>query len=450
LSAPPLPQIVGAEVFAPTEQATTRFENELVAGTKTFTYVAIPDNEGVLRIPAIEFAYFDPAARSYRTERTDPVEVRVGPGTVDPDAPVPSGALQPLRERSGQVGLRWVRTPAFALVQVVPLLALAGLLLWRRRKPRSNRATEYRARVRAAATLPDSEVYRELDHILREALQDAGGASDVARRRAARLIERIERARFAPEPPPRSTREAIEQEAATVVMRLFGKRSARPAALAVTLLFTAQQPFQAGVQSYETGRYQEAVSAFQQQVNTAPADAHAWYNLGNAHYRSGERGPAIWAWATALRLDPRGSDIVHNLRAAGNVEAIRVRPPLAVRSEEWLLLAAVFWWLAGALLLRALLRRQRPSPWLAAPLVVSIVCALVGWRAGQPVRYAIAVTEPTALHGEPTIRSPLFRNLRVGAVLTVEEERSEWLRVQTIDERSAWVARDDVRELPAP
>ncbi len=450
LAPPPLPQLVGAEVFAPTEEAVTRFEGETVTGTKTFTYVIIPENQGVLRIPAIEFAYFDPVARAYRTERTDPVEVRVGPGSAGPNAPVPTGTLQPLRQGSGEVGLRWVRTPFFAILQVLPLLAIVGLLLWPRRRPRGNKANEYRARVLAATVLPDAEVYRELDHIVRGAMQEARGASEVARRRATRLIERIERARFAPTPPPRSTRTALEQEAEAVVMRLFGKRTTRTAALALLLLVNTQQPAENGVQAYESGEYEAAVTAFAQQTQTSPTDANAWYNLGNAYYRTGERGPAIWAWATALQLDPRGRDIVHNLRAAGNVEAIRVRPPLAVRSEEWFLLAALAWWLAAGLAVRALMRKKRPSPWLAAPLIVALLCAVAGWRAAQPVRYGIAINEPAALHAEPTIRSPLLRSLRVGAVLTVLEERSDWLLIRTIDERSAWIARDDVRELPAP
>ncbi|HEY0671790.1 MAG TPA: BatD family protein [Longimicrobiales bacterium] len=447
LAAPPLPQLLGAEVFAPTEEAVTRFEGEAVAGTKTFTYVVIPENEGLLKIPAITFAYFDPAVRAYRTAVADPVEVRVTASTGDRDAGVSSGSLQSLRRGSQSVGLRWVRSPLFALLQALPLLFIAGLLLWRRRSPRVNRATEFRARVRAATVLPDAEVYRELDHIVREALDHAPRASEVARRRASRLIERIERARFAPTPPPRSTREAIENEAETVVMRLFGQRSARAAVFGFALLLTTQQPFTTGVQSYEAGDYQAAVAAFEQQTKAAPRDVSAWYNLGNSYYRTGDRGAAIWAWATALRLDPRSSDVVHNLRAAGNVEAIRVRPPLAVRAEEWLLLASLLWLITTTLAIVALVQKRRISPWLAAPLVVSLVCALVGWRAGQPIRYAIALSEPTALYSEPTIRSPLFRNMRVGAVLTIEEERADWLRVRTIDKRDAWVPRDDVKEV---
>ena len=447
LAAPTLPQLVGAEVFAPTEETVTRFEGETVAGTKAFTYVIIPDHEGVLRVPAIEFSYFDPHARTYRTVRTDPIDIRVGPARTTPDAPVPEGSLLPLRQNSNEQSLRWVRTPWFFWLQLVPLLAFAGWLWWRRREPRHNRLAEYRARVRAATSLPDAEVYRELDHIVRAALQEAPAASTVAQRRAARLLERIERARFAPEPPPHSTRTAIEREADIVIMRLFGKRTTRAELFGVALL-AVQQPFAEGVRLYESGEYNAAVAAFEQQTQAQPRDVNAWYNLGNAYYRTGERGLAIWAWASALQLAPRSSDVVHNLRAAGNMEAVRVRPPLAVRAEEWWLLAALCWWGGFALAWHMLRRGRRPSPWLAAPLVVSIAMALVGWHAGRTIRYAIAVEEPTALHSEPTIRSPVVRNLRTGAVLTVDEERADWLRVQTIDERSAWVARDNVRELP--
>ena len=445
LSAPTLPQVLGAEVFAPTEESATSFERAVAGGTKTFTYVLIPDGEGVLKIPAITFTFFDPLARRYNSVQAEPVEVRVAASENGVDDETPSGVLRPLRVQPSAERLRWVRSPAFALLQLVPLLMLAALLLARRRTPRVNYAATYLSRVRATASLPNDRVYRELDRILREAMAEPAAHADVVAGPATQLIRRIHNARFAPVAPSASERLALTREAEQVVSALFEKSTAHAGAFAVVLLMALQaQPPAAGVQAYEAGDYGRAVALFSERAESTPRDASAWYNLGNAHYRAGETGRAIWAWAQALQIQPRSDDVVHNLQAAGNVEPIRVRPPLAVTAEEWWLLAALLWWTAVGFVIVALARHRRPTPWALAPLVLGLVFAIVGWRAAHAPPYAITLNGQSVLYSEPTVRSPTVRRVRAGAVLTVEEERGDWLHVRTIDRREAWVARDEV------
>ena len=66
------------------------------------------------------------------------------------------------------------------------------------------------------------------------------------------------------------------------------------------------------------------------------------------------------------------------------------------------------------------------------------------WRAASAPQYAVTLNAQSVLYSEPTVRSPAVRRVRAGAVLTVDEERGEWLHVRTIDQREAWVARDEV------
>jgi cytochrome c-type biogenesis protein CcmH/NrfG len=447
LGAPVLPQLVGAEVFAPTEASTTEIEGETVVGTKTFTYVVIPENEGTFNIPAINFSFFDPGARSYRTVNADPVQVTVMPAGATADSTVAPGSLRALRVRASPASLRWVRTVPFAVVQLVPLLILAALVIARRRKPRVDRSAEYLARLRAAERANDADVYRELDHVLRDAMRDPSAAPH-ARARAQALLERINSARFAPVPPPLPERAAIQRDVAEVINLMFAGRSTRVSMVPVLLLVMIQQSSMTeGTQAYDAGDYRAAITAFRARATADPTDASAWYNLANASYRAGDRGRAFHGWASALRLEPRSDDIVHNLRAAGNVEALRVRPPLAVRAEEWLLMAAVLWWIAALIIILAVARRLPVPRWVAAPLVLALVCLVTGWAAVRAPRFAIALQEQTTLLSEPTVRSNLVRNVRAGAVLNILETRGEWLRVATIDKREAWVAADDVAEL---
>ncbi len=55
-------------------------QNGKLVGTKTYTRTLIPTKEGRLTIPAMTFAYFDPADAQYHTVGTQAIEVNVGPG----------------------------------------------------------------------------------------------------------------------------------------------------------------------------------------------------------------------------------------------------------------------------------------------------------------------------------------------------------------------------------
>ncbi len=448
IAPPVMPQVLGAETFAPTEESVTTVEGETVGGSKTFNYVLIPEHEGVLEIPAITFTYFDPYVRTYRNVRAEPVQVRVLPGDATTPDEVDPGALQPLRTSPSGGSLRWVRSSGFLLLQLLPLLAIAALVIVQRRKPRINHAASYLTRVRGTASLSNHDVYMELDRIVRAAMAEPSADRDIGTTRGKQLLERIRAARFAPTPPGASERAAIVREAEQLIEDLFATRTHARAAVFALALALAQQG-SLGVPAYQAGNYRAAIAAFQHEATATPGNASAWYNLGNAHYRAGERGFAIWAWAQALQLEPRGDDIVHNLRAAGSVEPIRVRPPLAVTAEEWLLSAAVLWWIAAGLAIVAVARKQRVTPWAAAALLLAIIFLVVGWRAAQSPRYAIARADQVALQADPTVRSTTVRHVRAGAVLTILDTRDEWLRVRTIDDREAWVAADDVGLLNA-
>ena len=215
--------------------------------------------------------------------------------------------------------------------------------------------------------------------------------------------------------------------------------------LSLTLTLTLNpQSFQQGVALYEAGKFTEASHAFEVQTQQNPHDVAAWSNLGNAYFRAGNRGRAIWAWARAAREAPRDATASANLQAAGAVEVLRTRPPLSVRPVEWYFLAALCWWLAAAIAAFAILRRKRDLFIWAGPLILLAAVFLTTGSVADQKRYAVALETETKLYGDPTVHSPVVRTVQSGAGLDVLENRGEWVRVRTLTQAEGWVESDAI------
>ena len=64
---------------------------------------------------------------------------------------------------------------------------------------------------------------------------------------------------------------------------------------------------------YRNGDYGDALDGYRQVIAKEPANQWGWYDAGNALYRMGRPGPAVYNYAKAFLLDPRDADIRANL-----------------------------------------------------------------------------------------------------------------------------------------
>jgi BatD DUF11 like domain len=131
-----------------------------ISGTKTFETVLSP-NEKKQSLPVMEFAYFDPVKEQYATLRSDPIAINVEGGAVAAASPVavpqvsprssgvtpakPRDILYQLTERpkAAQSFTPLYARPTFWSAQLIPLLALLGLIGWQIRQARiDNRAAQ--------------------------------------------------------------------------------------------------------------------------------------------------------------------------------------------------------------------------------------------------------------------------------------------------------------------
>lgn len=71
---PGIEPIEGLKILDPEVQDDAHVTGDEVKGTKTFRFPIIPQSDGKFVIPAITVAYFDPAAKEYRTLHTAPLD----------------------------------------------------------------------------------------------------------------------------------------------------------------------------------------------------------------------------------------------------------------------------------------------------------------------------------------------------------------------------------------
>ena len=262
LEAPPLAASDAFERYDPQVDLNLNRSLQVVRGTKTFTYVLVPRENGTFELPEIAFSYFDPEAGRYETARSEPVRVEVtgeAPPALDRSAAdrLPSGDIAGLLVDGGA----WRRTSEVPLYRrawpyaalFLPLLALGGLFAYRRHATRLETDPEYarhrRAHPTARAHLRQAESLLKQDRprafyasIERAVLGFVGDRLNLApsgltrqqldERLAARavaeperhalhaLLDECDRARFAPSRPTHTAMEQAHDRAADLIVRL--------------------------------------------------------------------------------------------------------------------------------------------------------------------------------------------------------------------------------------
>ncbi len=83
MSVPAIPQPQGFKMYESGTASDVFKNDDIVSGRKKYEYVLVPQFEGEKTIPPVELSYFDPAAKTYKTIRSEPINLEVKPGAVE-------------------------------------------------------------------------------------------------------------------------------------------------------------------------------------------------------------------------------------------------------------------------------------------------------------------------------------------------------------------------------
>ena len=202
INEPVRPERSGFKFYDPKTNLETRKRGTRISGQKTFEYVAIPYKTGQVILPPFTLAYFDPVQKLYKTVQTKPIALQVTPGEQMPQ-PVDGlpgeevralgrdiRYIKPDRMHLADQGLLLYQRSGFWLLQLIPVLGVAGAYAYRRHRVRLEGDVAYARRRRSR-----SEAQRRLGKArgLMEAGDSAGFYGEVHRSLSQFVADRTNR-----------------------------------------------------------------------------------------------------------------------------------------------------------------------------------------------------------------------------------------------------------------
>lgn len=204
-----------------------------------------------------------------------------------------------------------------------------------------------------------------------------------------------------------------------------------------------EQLFANAARAYDENHLPEAISGWESLLNENQQLPEVLFNLGNAYYRNGNLGKAIWTYRQAERLAPRDPDIRANLGFAAQATGISLpaRNTLAtwlldVSQKEWQVWGSACFWLLSLSLAAWILKPRfrfisRPA---AIVLTALLLLALAGlwthrdWR--QRPECVVMHADQKILSGPLETATPLLA-IPEGAIVRMLEPHGNWVEVQT-------------------
>ncbi len=495
-------------------------------GSKYFEQVISPLNAEIKEIPPFAFSYFDPAAGAFRTLSHPGIPLSVRPTAATPqptviasgvpqqDAQAQNQEIVHINPEPGAVrapGPPLLLQPFFLALQAVAPLAWLGALGWRRQKdklannPRLRRRRDVARLVgagladlsRLAAANDADKFYSAVLGLLREQLgerldlpapaitaavvEECRGleAPDASLLRD--LFHACDQYRYTPDHTAQELASLIPKvKTALDALRKLPEAGAgggpagkmlQGVGCLLLLLGAAggaradgvSETFAQANKLYEEGKFSQAAAAYDGLLRGGHLSPAIYFNAGNAWFKAGQMGRAIYAYRRAEEMAPRDPDIRANLEIARNQAGTSTAVLPGTRWTRWVERLTLNEWTAaaaaGAALFFLFLTARQLSPafgkaaggwpvvlaalsvWLLACLAMSVEQRLLEKSS------IVLVSEAVARRGPMDISQSAF-TAHDGAELMVLAQDGDWLKVSDAANHIGWLPQKDLALMP--
>ena len=218
--------------------------------------------------------------------------------------------------------------------------------------------------------------------------------------------------------------------------------------------------FQTANQAMQDGQYDQAVADYRSLLDAGLENGSLHAQLGQALFRQGKLGEALFQFLLAARLKPRDPDIEANLRYLRNHVSDRVEPSpqnpvIGImkriahrmnRRENWIAFS-ILWFLCWALAaVRFFWPKEllRWSSWvIGAALLLLSITLLQKEFFERPI--GVISSSEAKVYSGPGEGNVLLFELHEGTELSIlERKEAGWLSIELADGKKGWVAATDV------
>mgnify|MGYP001199324543 FL=1 len=214
-------------------------------------------------------------------------------------------------------------------------------------------------------------------------------------------------------------------------------------------------------------KYKKSIELYEKIINSGQKNSTVFYNLGNAYYRSGDIGHAIWAYKHANKFSPRDKDIIHNLKIAEAKKIDRINsPPLFILHDfyrkikssmtmfELILVGGILFFIFSVLWIKQIFSGKRNvlsksifQILLTVIITVHAVILDMAFERKQISNEAIIVGKSEAQSGPFLGDNKVLFQINEGSVVEVLEEKNNWSEIILIDGKKGWVLSNALRKM---
>lgn len=225
--------------------------------------------------------------------------------------------------------------------------------------------------------------------------------------------------------------------------------------------------FETANAAYADGDYATAIAGYES-ILAESMHFESEYNLGNAHYKLAQWGPAILHYERAALLSPSNADLKTNLTLANaqikdRIESLPSNGILDIweritapgRFQLWARLMVLAWTLGFAALawriwVLSIENRRLLGSSAAVLIAAGLAFMLLTQTASERIessKSAIVMAVESAVRNEPGTNGMTLFMLHEGTKVTVIERNASHWKVQLANGNTGWIAASDLTEI---
>lgn len=217
---------------------------------------------------------------------------------------------------------------------------------------------------------------------------------------------------------------------------------------------------------YQSQQYDSAATVYGHLIDQGYDNAALYYNAGNANYKAGHTGLAVYDYEKALQDQPGNPVILHNLQLANQRIVDKPDQPPTLffinwwravlhfhRPNGWLAGSIFFFWLLLLCAAWRMLSETKPrwTKWgiYVAGILFSayFICTVAWFRQATLHPYAIVMEGTVTMKSAPDSGSSGIADIHEGVKVKVLDTAAGWKKIRLTDGREGWILAGTMKTL---